>query len=51
LPSEVTGPRERLPLARDALILASELIFDLDYAGWVSKREVGVLVGFLGICF
>jgi hypothetical protein len=43
LPSGVMGPRERLPLARDALILASELIFDLDYAGWVGKR------GFSGI--
>jgi hypothetical protein len=38
-------------LARDALILASELIFDLDYAGWVGKREVCGLAGFFGMCF
>ena len=51
LPSGVLGPRESLPLARDALILASELIFDLDYAGWVGKREVWGLVVVLDICF
>jgi hypothetical protein len=28
-----------LPLARDALILASELIFDMDYAGGFGKRR------------
>jgi hypothetical protein len=56
LPSGVTGPRDFLPLALDALILASELIFDLDYAGWVGKREVSGLVswrvmylGFMGL--
>jgi hypothetical protein len=47
LPSGVMGPRDRLPLALDALILASELIVDLDYAGGFGRREVSGLVGFL----
>jgi len=51
LPSEVMGPRERLPFARDALILASELIFDLDYAGWVGKRGAWEFGEVLSICF
>jgi len=51
LPSGVMWPRDFLPLALDALILASALIFDLDYAGWVGKRGVSRIVGGGGYVF